>query len=623
MANSDDSKRPSTRVSQSPLVEEWTPEYQNVPIRPNRLRWRLAAPFAAAFVAVLLLLSLILGLDARERYLDRLSEDLFDQADVLADSVGTELVRGDSDDEIQTMVDRIAAENDVRYTVVAPDGRVIADTEFDASSMENHATRPEIAEARTTGTGEERRSSSTLDTDFLYVAISVPQVEGAVVRIAVPLADVNDAVQGVLVRTLIAGVAACLLVVGIAWFIAGKIVAPLEQLRQHAHSMATGDLSVRIDGTDVAEIAVVGYAFNRMTTELERSQTEIIEARSRLEAVLSELSDGVVITDAQGSVLKMNAAAETLLDTKEATSIGKPFMQVSRDHEIAALLKQALSGEKHSEAAVEHGLNRRTLLTTAQVVEDPVESLGLVVLRDITELRRLETVRREFVANVSHELRTPLTSIRAMVETMESGAIEDRTLSMDFLGRIVTEIDRLTELVEDLLDLARLEAGRTKMRYDAVDVRDMIRSTVSRLETQLERAHLHCELEIGGSFEPIQADRARVEQVLINLVHNAIKFTPANGTITMRAYQSPQFTTLEVQDTGIGIAPAEQVRLFERFYKSDRARRSEGTGLGLAIAKHIVQSHGGTISLQSSVGEGSTFRIMLPNQKPKASTLRR
>lgn len=610
------------RVSRSPLAEEWTPEYSNVPIQPNALRWRLAAPFIVIFVIVLLLLSVVLGLDARERYLDQVTDDLFAQTDVLADAVGSEMARGASPDEIQALVVRISAENTVRYTVVDADGVVIADSDYDPGSMENHAARPEVQAALASGQGEVRRSSSTLGADFLYVAKPVAQVEGMVVRLAVPLDDVDGAVRGVLIRILLAGVAACMLVVGASWFIAGKIVQPLEMLRQHAHAMSTGDLSVRIEDTDVSEFAVVGYAINRMTTELERTQTEIIEARSRLEAVLAELSDGVVITDDTGTVLRMNAAAETLLGTSESTSIGKPFMQVCRDHELAALLKSALGGENHSEAAVEHGLNRRTLLTTAQVVDDPVERLGLVVLRDITELRRLETVRREFVANVSHELRTPLTSIRAMVETLEAGAIDDRALSMDFMGRIVHEIDRLTELVEDLLDLARLEAGRTKLRYASVDVRDIIRESVGRLETQLNRAQLTSELELGGSFEPIQADAARVEQVLINLVHNAIKFTPVGGTITLRAYQSPQFTTLEVQDTGVGIAPSDQIRLFERFYKSDRARRSEGTGLGLAIAKHIVQAHGGTISVESAIGVGSTFRIQLPNTKPRASSRR-
>jgi two-component system phosphate regulon sensor histidine kinase PhoR len=291
---------------------------------------------------------------------------------------------------------------------------------------------------------------------------------------------------------------------------------------------------------------------------------------------------------------------------------------VCRDHELAEILKTALAGDQHSEAAVEHGMNRRTLLTTAQVVRDSNERLGLVVMRDISELRRLETVRREFVANVSHELRTPLTSIRAMVETLEAGAIEEPELSMDFLGRIVHEVDRLTALVEDLLDLARLEAGRTKISYGWVEVPDLIEGTASRLEAQIARANLTLEIDAVGEFQHIRIDRARVEQVLINLIHNAIKFTPVGGTIILRARQAADETTLEVQDTGIGVAPAEMERLFERFYKSDKARRSDGTGLGLAIAKHIVQAHGGTIGVESTVGEGALFRIVLPNRKPKS-----
>ncbi|HEV2067879.1 MAG TPA: ATP-binding protein, partial [Thermomicrobiales bacterium] len=316
-------------------------------------------------------------------------------------------------------------------------------------------------------------------------------------------------------------------------------------------------------------------------------------------------------------------AAENLLEADEDVAVGKGFVQVCRDHELNQLLRQALNGESQSQAAVEHGLNRRTLLTTAQVIEGVHERLGMVVLRDVSELRRLESVRREFVANVSHELRTPLTSIRALVETLEAGAIEDEAISMDFLGRIVGEVDRLTELVEDLLDLARLEAGRTRLRYERVDPVELVRTGAERLRPQVERARLTLTMSHGDDLRKIDVDRTRIEQVLINLVHNAIKFTPSGGEIQVDVRQEAGRTRIRVADTGVGIAEDEQLRLFERFYKSDKARNTGGTGLGLAIAKHIVQSHGGEISVESVVGEGATFTVSLPDRKGGRKRIRR
>ncbi len=584
---------------------------------------RLALPFVLLFVAILLMLSLFLGSRAREIYVDRLTDELTMQATILAESVGRDLSNGVPPAQVQDMIASLSSDVSTRITIVGPDGTVYADNVGDPLTMENHSNRPEIVQALAQGEGESSRESATLDMEFLYVAVPIADVEGAVARVAVPLDEVQATVRTIWVWTFVAAAVAIAMVVAIAWFIAGRIVGPLEELRKQAHAVAGGDLTARVDPSDTREFAEVGYAFNRMTEELETSHNALDQARLRLEAVLAELADGVVITDDDGLVLRMNTAAETLLAAHEANAIGKPFVQVARDHELNQLLRSALDGQEHSEAAIEHGLNRRTLLTTAQVVEDERERLGLVVLRDISELRRLETVRREFVANVSHELRTPLTSIRAMVETLEAGAIDDEAIMSDFLVRIVGEVDRLNALVEDLLDLARLEAGRTTLTYTTVDPVELVQMGADRLRPQIDRAQLIMDVSADGPLEPISVDRVRLEQVLINLVHNAIKFTPVGGAIHLQVRQRDDTTTIEVQDTGVGIAPIEQIRLFERFYKSDKARRSEGTGLGLAIAKHIVQAHGGTISVESVVGEGSTFRILIPNRKPRARDRRR
>lgn len=589
----------------------------------SSLRLRLSVPFVALVAAVLLGLSLFMGSQTRQIYLDRLTDQLAAQAFLIGDSVSRSIDGGASTAEVADLVTSLGTRVDSRITIIDANGTVLADTESAPDTMENHASRPEIAEARREGLGTSSRHSRTVGRDFLYVAVPVEGAPGLVSRVAVPMDGINATVARVQRLIMAAAAAAVALSIAIAWFISGKLARPLDDLRHQAHAVARGDLAARVVPVETHELAEVGHAFNTMTEELQTSLDALDRTRVRLEAVLSGLADGVILTDADGLVLRLNSAAEQLLEIDEATAIGRPFVQVCRDHELQHLLRSALEGATSPEATIEHGLNRRILLTTAQVVEGTRERLGLVVLRDISELRRLELVRREFVANVSHELRTPLTSIRALVETLESGAVDDERVAMDFLGRIVGEVNRLTALVEDLLDLARLEAGRSPLRLEWIDPGELVQVGADRMRPQLERAGLTMSVTRDDHLSPIKVDRARIEQVLINLIHNAIKFTPSGGEVKLDISQREGVTRISVADTGVGIAREEQARLFERFYKSDKARRSEGTGLGLAIAKHIVQAHGGEISVESDVGAGATFRFTLPRKPGKSRRRRR
>lgn len=567
---------------------------------------------------VLLGLSIFFSSQARQIYVNRLSDQLAAQAYLVGDSVSRSIAAGESPAEIAALVDALGTRVASRLTIVDGDGTVLADTDVDPATMDNHASRHEILAARRQGVGSANRPSRTIDARFLYVAVPIDGTSGLISRVAVPLDEINATVQRVQQLILAAAATAVAMSIAIAWFISGRIARPLEDLRHQAHAVAAGDLTARVVPVRTHELAEVGRAFNTMTEELQTSLDALDQTRMRLEAVLAGLADGVVLTDDEGLVLRLNQSAEHLLEISEPAAIGQPFVLVCRDYELQRLLRQALEGASRPQATIEHGLNRRTLLTTASVVTGTRERLGLVVLRDISELRRLETVRREFVANVSHELRTPLTSIRAVVETLESGAVEDERVAKEFLGRIVGEVDRLTALVEDLLDLARLEAGRSKMRLERIDPGELVLAGADRLRPQLERAGLTMNVTKGESLVPIEVDRVRIEQVLINLVHNAIKFTPSGGEVKLNVIQRDDMTEVTVRDTGVGIAKEEQGRLFERFYKSDKARRSEGTGLGLAIAKHIVQSHGGEISVESDVGKGASFRFTLPNRPGSA-----
>ena len=572
----------------------------------------MAIPFVILVSVIMLMLGTFLGSRARDIYVDRLSDELRDQASLIADSVSRQSASGADTVALQSLIRDLSARTGSRITLIGADGVVIADSSTDAATMENHGSRPEVIEALQSAIGEDERLSRTLDEGFLYLAVRVNPDSQVVVRLAVPLTDIDQTVDEMQRAIWIAAAIAIVLTVLISLVISERIVSPLQDLRLQAAAVAKGDLGVRVDPATTAEIGDLGRAFNTMTRRLAGSREALDQTQYRMEAILAGLSDGVVLTDQDGVVLRMNEAAEEMFNVPESVAIGQPFVQACRDHEIDALLRSALAGESHRPASVEHGLNRKTLLTTAQVISNESEILGLVVLRDVSELRRLETLRREFVANVSHELRTPLTSIRALVETLETGAIDDPGMANAFLGRIIGEVDRLTALVEDLLDLARLEAGRTPLRRTWADPGELVHRGADRLLPQIERAQLTLEVTGEGGLPKIEVDVGRIEQVLLNLVHNAIKFTPPGGTISVHVSAVDDDIVVDVSDTGIGVSAEDQARLFERFYKSDKARRSEGTGLGLAIAKHIIQAHGGDISVTSVVGEGATFRFTLP-----------
>lgn len=586
--------------------------------RTNNLQFRIGAPFILLVTLVFAIFLVVATVVVDRVYIDRLSAQLESQAEIVALAVKDARARGDDHDEIVEFLEQSAALADNRMTLIGADGQVLADTGAEASDMDNHGTRPEVLEARERGVGQAKRDSETLNEPFLYVAVSVPDDEGSVLRLAVPVTGVDqaiDAMQRIVLAAILVVLALTLLA---AWLTGRRLARPLSELQETANAVAAGDFTARAEPSDVSEIAVVGQAFNSMAERLHAVIEADRHTNARLEAIMAGLVDGVVLTDGEGNILRMNEAASRMLDADIETAIGRPFVQVSRDHEIWIVLRDALRGKKKPSATVEHGIERMSLLVTARALQEDGELLGLMVLRDVSELRRLELVRREFVSNVSHELRTPLTSIRALVETLEAGALDEPDLAQDFLSRIIGEVDRLNALVEDLLDFARLEAGRVPLNLQLVDIGEAIRIGADRLRPQIERARLDLHIDIAPDLPEIEVDTKRIEQVMINLVHNAIKFTPPDGAITVRVYQRKGNIVTEVQDTGVGIPHDEQARLFERFYKSDKARRSEGTGLGLAIAKNIVLLHGGKIEVESEPGEGAIFRFMLPIARKKA-----
>lgn len=585
---------------------------------PRGLRARVALPFMALSTAVLLVLYFFLGNAAEQTQLENMESDLRSRADISAILIADRASEA-SHDELDLLFTEMSDASDTRMTLIDGDGVVLVDTAEDPAIMANHNDRSEVVEARADGVGTDRRNSETVDTDALYVAVRVPDSDGWILRVAVPTTEITGAVASTQQAILLAVVVSLVATLAASWYFAGLLTRPLQDLIRQAMRMAVGDFTVRVPQYDVREVDSVGRAFNRMAMRLEEVIDRQEQTSLRLELVMSGLIDGVVLTDEQSLVLRMNPAAEAMLNISEESVLGRPFVQAVRDYEMSRVLNRAFDGKDKASATVEHGVDQDVVQVLARVIEGAHQRLGLVVLRDVTDVRRLESVRREFVSNVSHELRTPLTSIRALVETLEAGAVEEPEIAMDFLGRIVGEIDRLNALVEDLLDFARLEAGRTPLRLEYVEVASVLEHGARRLQQQIERAGLTIELDLDENLPEMAIDVGRIEQVLINLIHNAIKFTPSGGTLYLRGWRDKNTVYVSLRDTGVGIAEEERTRLFERFYKSDKARRSEGTGLGLAIARNIVKLHGGDITLQSEVGEGSEFTFSLPMKRKKAA----
>lgn len=332
----------------------------------------------------------------------------------------------------------------------------------------------------------------------------------------------------------------------------------------------------------------------------------------RLEAIVAGLRDGVIVVDPDLSIVSINGAASTMFRTTVQAAINRPLVEIARDSDLVRVTREGIEQGSAQTTPIDYRRAGRQFNVRVQPIGQGGRRLAILVVQDITELRQLENVRRDFVSNVSHELRTPLAAIRALVETLVDGAINDETVAYDFLNRVVGEVDRLNELIEDLLDLGRLESGRLPLRRSDISIQQLAKRAIERISPQAISAGIPISAEEQSSDTMLRVDVSRMEQVLIILLDNAIKFSPRGQVVTLRWRMAEAGIEIMVIDHGAGILPEDLPRVFERFYKSDRARRSEGTGLGLAIAKHIVAAHGGDLSAESVYEQGSTFTVRLP-----------
>jgi two-component system phosphate regulon sensor histidine kinase PhoR len=542
--------------------------------------------------------------------------------------------------QLETSGGGLQLSTQVRYVVLlGPDGRVLLTTN---AAVENilpvkpsslDELTPEVREARSVlGVGQDIRTDPTTGENFLLVAVPVKvrpphrsaphtssqmprtKVVRGILLLAKPLTEVQEAIH----RTNIAIGWAFIGAIAVLFFIVAGISSfvtkPLATLSHAAERFAAGEFNERVTPAGAAEIASLGESFNRMVSELRQTITTLTQERAQAEAILASMVDSVLVTDMEGKIILMNRSAERVCGKEERAVIGKTLTEAVLHFDLEDLLKKTIA----SRTPLQHEIS--LYQPTERVYEvhmAPVDARGrllgvVIVLYDITNLRRLEQVRRDFVANVSHELRTPITSVRAMAETLLDAGMEDPEMANEFLKTITMESERLTALLDDLLQLSHVESGRRLLSLEELDVCDLLRHVAERVMTPITRKGQRLILELPDELTML-ADRSALVQVIINLLDNARKYSPEGATITVRA-EAGNPVRISVQDTGYGIPRNEKDRIFERFYRVDRARsRAEGgTGLGLSIVKHLVELHGGTIAVQSDTGEGSTFTASFP-----------
>lgn len=568
-----------------------------------------------AYVALAIVCTFALGAVGlrlqQETYLANLRERLASEAELAADAVARAL---ESDAPLAPVVQRLADITGAHITVVDAAGVVLADTTSDAGSMEPQGSQPEMMAALAGRRGEISRTSTTTGAASYYVAAPLrrgDQIAGAI-RLAMPLIEIERALRQILLA--VAGLTALGAVITalLTLFVTRVLTVPLRELTQLVQQAATGQFASRLPVRSRDELGLLAESFNRMAGELDRMIGAISHQRNEMSAILSGMTDGILIVDEQQRVQRINRVALDLFAADGERAIGRPLIAVAHDHELAALVGQCLRDGQTVRQVIERGQGRRALSVTVAPLTTGALTGALVTLHDVSELRRLEQTRRQFVANISHELRTPLSTIKLMVETLQQDPT-DVELVRDFLDRINGEIDSLTQLVRELLELSRLESGQAPLRLEWLAADQLVGQVIDRLRPQAERGGVTLGIDAGiAALPPLLADAERLQGVLVNLIHNAIKFTPAGGSVTVGGEASADAVTLWVRDTGIGIPPAELPRVFERFYKVDKARSTGGTGLGLAIVKHTVQAHGGQVWAESTPGHGSTFSIRLP-----------
>ena len=582
------------------------------------IRWRIAIPYVLLILVTMLVVGIYTTSFIRQIYISFFENELASKADLMAEIISPYLADETYSDQLNYYASNWGERLDARLTIINQDGNVLGDSQAGLEDLNNLYNQTEIRMAREEGLGASTRYSAILEEKYFYSAVPVIHDKEIVgyVRLGLPIKNIENRLRDLQVILVLISFLITIGAIILALWIADRTMLPLRELTSAAGRISGGqiDLPSISDQQQPTsdEIGQLMRAFNIMAVQL-RSQIEALETeRSKMVAVLSVMTDGVLIIDGRGRIQLINPAAESMFSITHSDAIGHSLIEALRHHQLQELWERCHASGEAQSATLEIAPRRLYLQGVATPLGQALPGNTLLLFQNLTRLRRLETVRQDFISNISHELRTPLASLKALTDTLQEGAMDDPPAAKRFLQRMETEVDSLSLMVSELLELSRIESGRVPLRMERTLPYDLIAQAVDRLILQAERAELTISTNCPDNLPDVMADPMRLEQVLVNLLHNAIKFTPAGGSIEVRAVQLDDKVQFCVEDTGIGISEEDLPRIFERFYKTDRARSSGGTGLGLAIARHTVETHKGKIWAESEEGKGSRFCFTIP-----------
>jgi two-component system phosphate regulon sensor histidine kinase PhoR len=587
--------------------------------KPRKLVWRLF--FSYTFIALGALVTagwyFTHTLDA---FLEKeTAVELFDRARLIENQIVPHL-NPQNPSAIDAICKQSGKASETRFTVILPSGAVLGDTWETPQNMDNHANRPEIAGALASGKATSRRFSTTLQQNVVYVAVALQRESQTigVVRAAIPLARMEAQVARIRTEFWVIGGIVALLALTVTLAISRQFGRKIDELKQGAARLAEGELAHRLDIPDSEELGGLAESLNRMAAQLESRLQTVVSQRNQLEAVLSSMLEGVIAVSRDERIISVNQAAARWFDIDPGKVRGRSIPEAIRNLAIQKFVTRSLKSRTPVEDDVTVYRNGERILNikSAPLLDMGPEPIGmLIVFSDVTQLRRLEDMRRDFVANVSHEIKTPLTAIKGFVETLHQNAVETPEEAERFLGIISRHVDRLNTIIEDLLMLSRIEdeGERGDIKREKTRLRDIFQNAVQICRPKADEKRIQVDLAGDEGLSAI-VDPVLLEQAVVNLLDNAIKYSDPEKTVRVLARTVDHEIQIQVQDHGIGIEKKHLPRLFERFYRVDKARSRAlgGTGLGLAIVKHIAQAHGGHVTVESSLGDGSLFTIHLP-----------